>query len=68
MLESAVKIKKKYCLQTRLEKCKYEIKKTEVENLIDDELEASSSDDKTDIASDDETESDNVKDNDETNE
>ena len=68
MLESAVKIKKKYCLQTRLEKCKYEIKKTEVENLIDDELEASSSDDKTDIASDDETESDNAKDNDETNE
>ena len=68
MLESAVKIKKKYCLKTRLEKCKYEIKKTEVENLTDDELEASSSDDKTDIASDDETESDNAKDNDETNE
>ena len=54
MLESAVKIKKKYCLQTRLEKCKYEIKKTEVENLIDDELEASSSDDKTDNDYDDE--------------
>ena len=68
MLDSVVKIKIKYCLQTRFEKCKYEIKKTEVENLIDDELEASSSDDKTDIASDDETESDNAKDNDEPNE
>ena len=43
-----------------LEECKYEIKKTKMENLIDDELEASSSDDKT--------ESDNEKDNDELDE
>ena len=40
-----------------------------MKNLIDDELEASPSDDKTDIASDDdEKESDDEKDNDESNE
>ena len=60
MLNSVVKIKKKYYPQMLLEECKYEIKKTKMENLIDDELEASSSDDKT--------ESDNEKDNDELDE
>ena len=60
MLDSVVKIKKKYYPQMLLEECKYEIKKTKMENLIDDELEASSSDDKT--------ESDNEKDNDELDE
>ena len=73
MLDSVVRIKKKYYPQTLLEECKYEIKKTKMENLIDDELEASSSDDETDIASDDdddddEMEPDNEKDNDEPNE
>ena len=48
MLDSVVRIKKKYYPQTLLEECKYEIKKTKIENLIHDELEASSSDDKTD--------------------
>ena len=51
MLDSVVRIKKKYYPQTLLEECKYEIKKTKMENLI--ELEAGSSDDEADIASDD---------------
>ena len=54
MLDSVVRIKKKYYPQTLLEECKYEIKKTKIENLIDDELEASSSDDETDNDYDDE--------------
>ena len=42
MLDSVVRIKKKYYPQTLLEEWKYEIKKTKMENLTDDELEASS--------------------------
>ena len=42
MLDSVVRIKKKYYPQTLLEECKYEIKKTKMENLTNDELEASS--------------------------
>ena len=56
MLDSVVKVKKKYYPQTLLEECKYEIKKTKMENLVDDELEASSSDDEADIVSDDDDE------------
>ena len=44
MLDSVVKGKKKYYPQTLLKKCKYELKKIKKENLIDDELEKSSSD------------------------
>ena len=47
MLDSVVKIKKKCYPQTLLEDCKYEIKKTKMENLTDDELQASLSDDET---------------------
>ena len=54
MLDSVVRIKKKYYPQTLLEECKYETKKTKTENLIHDELEASSSDDKSDNDYDDE--------------
>ena len=43
-----VKLKKKYYPQTLLEECKYEPKKIKMENLIDDDLEKSSSDDETD--------------------
>ena len=57
MLDFVVKVKKNYYTQALLEECKYEIKETKMENLIDDELEASLSDD-------DETESDNKKHND----
>ena len=56
MLDSVVKVKKKYYPQTVLEECKYEIKKkTKMENLINDELELNSSDNAT--------ESDNESDN-----
>ena len=39
MLDSVVKIKKKYYPQTLLEECIYEIKKINIQNLIDDNLE-----------------------------
>ena len=57
MLDSVVKVKKKYYPQTLFEECKYEIKKTKMENVIDDELEASSSDDEVDNDFSDKTES-----------
>ena len=41
ILDSFVKVKKKCYPQTRLEVCKYEIIKTKIENLINDELEVS---------------------------
>ena len=59
MLDSVIKANKKYYLQTLLEECKYEAKKTKMENLINDELKSSSSDDECDN----ETESDNESDN-----
>ena len=70
MLDSVLKVKKKYYPQTLLEERKYEIIKTKMENLNDNELEASSPDDETYIAADDddETESDDENDNDEFNE
>ena len=55
MLDSVIKATKKYYTQTLLEKQKYEIKKTNMENFINDDLESSSSDDETDS----EAESDN---------
>ena len=44
MLDSVIKAKKKYYPQTLLEECKYEQEKIKMENLIDDDLEKSSSD------------------------
>ena len=61
MLDSVIKAKKKYYPQTLLEECKYEQEKIKMENLIDDDLEKSSSDES-------DSESDNDKDNDESNE
>ena len=52
MLDSVVRIKKKYYPQTLLEECKYEIKKTKMENLINDDLDPSSPDNDTDNESD----------------
>ena len=43
MLDFVVKAKKKYYPQTLLEECKYEPKKIKMENLIDGDLEKSSS-------------------------
>ena len=44
MLDFVVKAKKKYYPQTILEECKYEQEKIKMENLIDYNLEKSSSD------------------------
>ena len=69
MFVSVVKVKKKYYPENFLEECKYEILKTKMENLIDDELKANSFDDEADIVSDDdEKESNDEKDNDKSNE
>ena len=43
MLELVIRVNKKYYPQTVLEECKYEIKKNEMENLINDDLDSSSS-------------------------
>ena len=59
--------KKKYYPQTLLQECKYELKKVKMENLIDDELDKSSSDE-LDNHFNDETEFDDEKDHEESNE
>ena len=59
MLDSVLRVSKKYCPEVFLEESKYEIKKTKIENLINDDLDLSSSDDETDNESDNETEFDN---------
>ena len=41
MVDSVIKVNKKYYPQTLLEKYKYEIKKTKMENLINADLEQS---------------------------
>ena len=61
MLDSVIKAKKKNYPQTLLEECKYQQEKIKMENLIDNDLEKGSSD-KSD------SECDNNKDNDESNE
>ena len=58
--------KEKFYPQTLLEECKYKPKKIKMENLIDNDLEKSSSDESDNEDDIDETESDN--DNDESNE
>ena len=60
MLDSVIKAKKKYYPQTLLEECRCGQKKIKIENLIDNDLEKSSSDES-------DSESDNDKDNDESN-
>ena len=44
MIDSVIKAKKKYYPQTLWEECKFEQEKMEMENLIDDDIEKSSSD------------------------
>ena len=44
MLDSVIRVNKKYYPQTLLEEYKYEIKKNKMENLISDDLDSSSSD------------------------
>ena len=43
-LESIIKANKKYCPQTLLEECKYDVKNKKVDNIINDDLELISSD------------------------
>ena len=64
MLDSVVKLNKKYYPQIHQGECKYEIKNIKTKNLINGYLEPSSSDDETDS----ETESDNESDNESNNE
>ena len=61
MLNSVIRVSKKYFPQTLIEECKYEIKKAKMENLINDDLDLSSPDDETDNESD--NDSDNEPDN-----
>ena len=66
MLDSVIRVNKKYYPKRLLEECKYVIRKNEMENLINDDLDFSSSDE-SDNESDNETdnETDNGSDNDE---
>ena len=48
MLDFVISVNKKYCPQTHLEECKYVIRKNKMENLINDDLDLSSSDNETD--------------------
>ena len=52
MLDFVIRVSKKYYPQTLLEESKYQIEKTKMENLINDDLNLSSSDDETDNESD----------------
>ena len=61
MLKSVIRVGKKYYPEILLEECKYEIKKIQMENLVNDDLDLSSSGDKTGNESDNETEFDNDK-------
>ena len=60
MLDSVIKAERNYYPQTLLKECKYEQEKIKMENVIDDDLEKSSSDESG-------SEPDNDKDNDESN-
>ena len=62
MLDSVIKTKKKYYPKIRLEECKYEQEEIKVENIIDDDLEKTLSDE-PDNGSNDETEFDNYESN-----
>ena len=44
MLDAVIRVNKKYCPQTLLEECKYVIRKNKMENLINYNLDLSSSD------------------------
>ena len=48
VLESVIKVSEKYYSQTLLEECKYVIRKNKMENLINDDLCLSSSDNESD--------------------
>ena len=57
MLDSVIRVSKKYYPQIFLEECKYLIRKNKMENLINNDLDLGSSDE-TDSESDNEVDSD----------
>ena len=59
MLDSVIRVSKKHFPQTLIEECKYEIKKTKRENLINDDLDLKLSNDETDSDCDNDAEFDN---------
>ena len=58
MVNSVIRVSKKYYSQTLLQECNYERKKSKIENLVNGDLDLSSSDDETGNESDNETEFD----------
>ena len=48
MLDSVIRVNKKYYLQTLLEECKYVVRKNKMENVINYDLDLSSSDESDD--------------------
>ena len=56
MLDSVIRVNKKYYPQTFLEECKHAVRKNKTENLINDDLDLSSSDE-SDNESDNESDS-----------
>ena len=48
MLDSVIRVNKKYYPQTLLEECKYTIKMNKTENFINDDLDLRSSDNESD--------------------
>ena len=48
MVDSIIRVNKKYYAQTLFEECKYIIKKTKIENLVNDDLNLSLSDNESD--------------------
>ena len=66
ILDSVIRVSENYYPQTPLEECIYEIKKTKIENLKNDDLDPSLSDNDNDNESDNDT--DNESGNDESDE
>ena len=64
MLDSVIRVNKKYYPQTLLEECKYVIRMNKMENLINHDLNLSSSDETDNESDDGDNESDNESDND----
>ena len=58
VLDSVIRVSKKYYPQTLLEECKYVIRKNKMKNPFNDDLDVSSSDNETDNESDNESDSD----------
>ena len=59
MLDSVIRVNKKYYPQTLLEECKYVIRKNKMENLINDDLDESDNENDNESDSEPDSESDN---------